>query len=347
MSADIIVIFIFCLFGLAAHAARQHGWVEWTLRVIIGFSFIAELFTIMVFYPAHSDITTPWSMCVTWVMAVLTGGMLFKPVRKAISYGLTVPNQILNGQVFLGLIHRQKPAPLLIADRIFVADSIPHMNALWVYVTVLGSLLANINPESMKVPSISLPFPVPIDSLFSYNFLGLIILSACGVGIIVTRKPKEVLDRLGLVKPTGKQVLIGIVFIFITAFYDYLWSLYTGTPSSGVGGKLANYNAGTFAAPGGGAGNAAFLALCTGVFAGCGEEILIRGALLPVFGAFPSGLLHGALHGQFGHAPILILQITGWSTMMGIVRYYTNTTTTIITHVGYNLIFTFLFAFNP
>jgi membrane protease YdiL (CAAX protease family) len=124
-----------------------------------------------------------------------------------------------------------------------------------------------------------------------------------------------------------------------------LWSMYTGTPQAGLGSKLSTYNAGTFQA--GGAGSAAILALATGICAGIGEETLIRGALQPVFGIFPAAFLHGALHGQFQHAPLLILQVAGWSTMMGIVRKYTNTTTTIITHATFNFLTTFLFAFNP
>jgi hypothetical protein len=32
---------------------------------------------------------------------------------------------------------------------------------------------------------------------------------------------------------------------------------------------------------------------------------------------------------------------------MGLVRRFTNTTTTIIGHAGYNFVTTFLFSFNP
>jgi membrane protease YdiL (CAAX protease family) len=151
------------------------------------------------------------------------------------------------------------------------------------------------------------------------------------------------MKRLGLVKPAGWQIGVAILMVFVTAAYDFLWN-----PSGqGVGGKLAMYNAGTFAAAGGNPGPAAFLALMTGVCAGAGEEILMRGALQPVLGIVPAAILHGALHGQFQHAPILIIQVAGWSILMGIVRRYTNTTTTLITHATWNFITTFLFAFNP
>lgn len=233
----------------------------------------------------------------------------------------------------------------MFSDRIFMKDSVPHMNGLWIYVTVLGSLLASINLDNFKFPSIQFPFPVPMDSLISYNFLGLVLLAMCGCGIFVARKPKEVLKRLGIVKPEGWHIGVAILCVPATFIYDYIWSLFTGD-ASGVGSKLATYNAGTFSTTGG-AGGAAILAVLTGTCAGIGEETLIRGALQAVFGILPAAFLHGALHGQFQHAPILILQVAGWSTLMGIVRKYTNTTTTIITHGTFNFITTFLFAFNP
>jgi membrane protease YdiL (CAAX protease family) len=232
-----------------------------------------------------------------------------------------------------------------LVDRVFVPDSLPHLNGMWIYITVLGSLLANMNLENFAAPMIGIPFPVPLDSLFSYNFLGLILLAIAGCGIIVARRPGEVMTRLGLVKPKGWHIGVALLMVLVTFGYDLIWSYFTG--STGVGGKLSMYNAGTFAAAGGNPGPAAFLALATGICAGAGEEVLMRGALQPVFGIIPAAILHGTLHGQFQHAPILIVQVAGWSCLMGIVRRYTNTTTTLITHALFNFITTFLFAFNP
>ena len=126
-----------------------------------------------------------------------------------------------------------------------------------------------------------------------------------------------------------------------------MWSLYThNIPGQDLALKLTNYNAGTFSAAGG-LVNSVVLALATAIFAGVGEEVLIRGALQPVFGALPAGFFHGILHAQFANAPIYILQVAIWSTIMGIVKERTNTTTTIIGHAGFNFLSTFLFSFNP
>jgi hypothetical protein len=133
----------------------------------------------------------------------------------------------------------------------------------------------------------------------------------------------------------------------MTFAYDWLWSYYThGQEGLGYADKLSHYNEGTFVG-GASAGAAAGVASATGICAGFGEEILIRGALQPVFGIIPAAFMHGVLHGQFAHAPLLIVQVFGWSALMGIIRRYTNTTTTIITHVGFNFVSTFIIAFNP
>ena len=181
------------------------------------------------------------------------------------------------------------------------------------------------------MPGMPLPFPVPIDQLFTYNGLGLVMLAMCGVGIFVTRRFKEVLRRLGLVKPTGQQVGIGLSLVAMSFAYDYLWSLYTHGLGQNLDSKLTMYNGGTFSVEGGVVASL-LLALATALFAGIGEETLIRGALQPVFGIVPAAVLHGILHAQFQHAPIFIVQVAGWSILMGIARRYTNTTTTIIGH---------------
>jgi membrane protease YdiL (CAAX protease family) len=343
--ADLVVILVLCVLGLAAHGARNHAWLEWTLRVIFGFACIAEFYTVFSYYPGRGDASSPWAQAVTLVMAVLTGLMLFKPCRKGFSYVFSGLNFLIGGQLFVSLARKLSMAERFAADRIFVPESIPHLNGLWIYVTTLGCLLANITPDSWKVPMIGIPFPVPMDSLFQYNLLGLVVLAFCGVGVFVARKPLDAMKRLGIVKPESWHYGVALLTVMGTFLYDYLWSLYTGTPQSGIGSKLGQYNGGTFAA--GGAGQSAFLAVATAICAGIGEETLMRGALQPVLGIIPAGILHGVLHGQFNHMPLLMVQIAIWSSMLGVVRKYTNTTTTIMAHGTYNLINTFLFAFNP
>ncbi len=208
-------------------------------------------------------------------------------------------------------------------------------------------LLICIDPEGFKMPFMPLPIPLILGQLLSYNGLGLIILSFCGIGIYVSRPFKEALSRLALVKPTKTQIGIGIALILISFTYDALWAIYTHRlGGQDLATKLSFYNSGTFAVAGGFVPSV-ILALATALCAGIGEETLIRGALQPAFGILPAAILHGMLHGQFAHAPIFIVQVAIWSTFMGLVKRYTNTTTTIIGHAGFNFVTTFLFSFNP
>lgn len=344
MTADFLIVLACCVLGLLAHGSRHQGWIAWLLRAFIGLTCAGEFLSILGWLT--SDRPTDWGFSVLVGMCVSTGLMMFMPIRQGLSYVLTVLNQLINGQVLLTAWRKGQVSAALHADKIYVPNSMPHVVALWIYISAAGFLLSSIDPRGMQIPAMPIPLPVPIDQLISYNGLGLVLLAFCGVGIFVGRKFPEVLQRLGWVKPTWAQVGIGALLIVMTFGYDYIWSLFTHQMSGDLGSKLSGYNSGTFNA-GGGAGPAMVLALATALCAGIGEETIIRGALQPVFGIFPAALLHGLLHGQFSHAPMFILQVTGWSTLMGIARRYTNTTTTIIGHAGFNFITTFLFAFNP
>ena len=287
-----------------------------------------------------------WGLDVLRGMCVCTGLILFLPVRQLLSYVLSAIDWIVSGSLLIAAVKRVQLAKSFVGERIFIPASMPHMVALWIFITSACFLLGSVSPESLNMPAMPIPIPVPLDQLLSYNGFGLVLLAFCGVGIFVARKPREAMARLGWVKPSLVHVGIGIALIFVTFAYDAVWANVTHQMGGNLASKLTSYNTGTFTA-GGGAGPSFILALATGLCAGIGEETLMRGALQPVFGILPAAILHGLLHGQFSHAPIFIVQVAGWSTIMGIVRRYTNTTTTIIGHAGFNFLTTFLFAFNP
>lgn len=328
-----------------AHGAAKHKIFEWLLRAFIFFFFLAEAL-ILLLAPLEARANV-WGFTVGNICCLTTLLMQFQPLRRIFSFILTALNSLISGGIFFRLWRRRANASLsLFSDPVFVAASIPHLNGLFIYVTTLSYLLCAINPDELNIPNIPLPLPLDIPSLFNYNWLGLVALSFCGVGVFVSRKPKQCLSRLGITKVSAAQIGIGLLLVLFSFTYDALWAIYTHNSGGDLARKLTNYNAGAFGVVGGFAPSVV-LALATAIFAGMGEETLMRGALQPALGIIPAAVLHGVLHGQFSHAPIFILQIIGWSTVMGIVRRYTNTTTTIIGHAGFNFVTTFLFAFNP
>ena len=344
--SELVIVVIFAVLGLMAHGARKHRWLEWFIRVVIFITFGSELFWLCNF--TADERANHWIFFVFITCTAITGLGLLKIARQGMSNFFSFLNSLICGGMLRELIRRSGGVKdKLLTDPVFVADSIPHLNGLFLYASTILYLLSNMNPgQDMGNPSMPLPIPVELGSLFNYNWVGLMLLSVCGAGIFVGRKPREVFARLGFRKPTLPQVGIGLGIIVFSFTYDLIWSLFTHNASGDLGGKLLNYNSGTFGVVGGLAPSVV-LALATAFCAGMGEETLIRGALQPVFGILPAAILHGVLHGQFAHAPIFILQVAGWSTCMGIIKRYTNTTTTIIGHAGFNLVTVFLFSFNP
>jgi hypothetical protein len=348
--ADFLLLVCCSIVALLGHGARKRKWMEWLVRLIIGGFCLFEAASLMVTEGTQSE----WSNQILAATALATALVLLMPIRKLLSVVLTFTESIVSLQSFIGLVRRKLNLKVassllgaLMCERVFIPSSIPHMVGLFVYLTALGYFLQIINPVNFDLPAMPIPLPIQIPQLLSYNGIGLVMVSFCGVGIIVTRGWKEAASRLGWLKPTLPQVGIGLALVVFCFAYELVWSIYThGLPDQDLAAKLSGYNSGTFAA-GGDFGMALLLALATALCAGIGEETLIRGALQPVLGIVPAALLHAILHAQFSHAPIFIVQIALWSICFGVVKKYTNTTTTIIGHAGFNFVTTFLFSFNP
>jgi Type II CAAX prenyl endopeptidase Rce1-like len=342
---DFLIVAAFGVLGLLAHVARKRKWLEWILRVFIFTLFLIEAFS---YGNRGPDLVfNLWASNVLLYMSVATLLTLFLPFRKLLSLLLSAVDLFVSGQLFVWMRKKtQQFGEFFESKRVFIPTSVPHMIGLFIYISTLFNLLSSTEPGNFEFPALPMPIPLPLAQLFSYNGFGLVLLSFCGIGIFISRNPREAIARLGWEKPTRVQIGVGLGLVAFSFAYDAAWAFFThGLTGQELGSKLSSYNAGTFAA--GGLAPSMVLALATALCAGIGEETLVRGALQPVFGIFPAAFLHGMLHGQFAHAPIFILQVAIWSTVIGIVRRYTNTTTTIIGHAGFNFLTTFLFAFNP
>jgi uncharacterized protein len=167
-----------------------------------------------------------------------------------------------------------------------------------------------------------------------FDELPLLIVALAGVGIFIRRPIAESAERLGVVRPAWWQVIVGIaaagVFFAIVVGFDtanhYLLpetAHRVDTVNSHLFGELAT------------TGWLGILALA--LLPGICEDLLFRGALQPRIGLVPTALLFTSIHSQYG----LSLDLAGIFVValcLGLVRRWTNTSTSMTAHVTYNLL---------
>lgn len=163
--------------------------------------------------------------------------------------------------------------------------------------------------------------------------VGLLILGAAGVGIYMRRNTSQTVARLGLVRPAWWHVALalaasGAFFAFGLAM-DQLSRVLTPDVYRQVSTNTDQLFGGLVSGPVG----IAALALAPGI---C-EEILFRGALQPRIGLIATALLFASFHTQYGLSfdtlAVFVIAIG-----LGLIRKYTNTTSSVISHAAYNLI---------
>ncbi len=153
-----------------------------------------------------------------------------------------------------------------------------------------------------------------------------------GVGWLTHRNLNATLERLGIVKPTGRQVLIGLgLGLLLTVALlplDYLttvtrfgWNQDVARLSEQLIGPLTQSPIGI---------------LTLGLAAALGEEALFRGALQPRFGLLLTSLFFALLHSNYGItlSTVVVLDI---GLTLGLVRRRYNTSTSMIVHATYNM----------
>ncbi len=130
-------------------------------------------------------------------------------------------------------------------------------------------------------------------TLNAYTLFWTLIGSFFIAGLFVRRTPREVLERLGLVRPTVKEVTfaIGAAFVLVAAFHFIDPALaalvgWFGLPVTDTDAVNLLF-AGTLTVPG---------IIVASIAAGFGEEVSIRGLLQPRFGILLPALLFASLH---------------------------------------------------
>lgn len=150
-----------------------------------------------------------------------------------------------------------------------------------------------------------------------------------GVGWGVRRNWRESLQRLGLSRPTARQLFTGVgmalVMLICTGIVGGLVAVIFGedmSASSGFNEQIISQLPGV--------GGILLMGLATGI----GEEMLYRGALQPVAGIWSTSFLFAISHIQYLSPAIIVIFVLGL--FLGYTRDKWGLSTAIWTHAVYN-----------
>lgn len=194
----------------------------------------------------------------------------------------------------------------------------------------LGVGLDNLSATMEQAQSISGEEPSLLVPLWGQQLLTAL-LAIIGVGWLSRLNWAKTMERLGIVRPTGQQVMLGIVLgvalIPLVLGFEYISSLLGFAASEEVEALTEQLLGGLFETPIG--------IITLGAAAALGEETIFRGAAQPRFGLLLTALLFAILHSNYGLTlSTLIVFVLGL--VLGWIRIRHNTTTAMIVHAVYN-----------
>ena len=237
----------------------------------------------------------------TIVTAVAASGFLLKPIRKDVAAVLP--------------IDPENPV---------------HTLALILAVFVFGTQITTLAFVDVLALSQAQPPLTVLDLLLDEG--PFLLLGVVGVGIFIRRNPAGTAQRLGFVVPAWWHITLALaaagVFFVVAQQLDVLSHIWTPQLAHRVDATTQH----VFGQLGGPVGIAAI-----GLLPGICEELLFRGALQPRIGLVPTALLFTSIHTQYALSldtvAVLVIALG-----LGVIRKYTNTTTSCTCHVGYNLL---------
>jgi membrane protease YdiL (CAAX protease family) len=160
----------------------------------------------------------------------------------------------------------------------------------------------------------------------------MVVLGLVGVGWLARRGLGSALNRLAIVRPTLRQIGIGLaaglLMVPVVIGLEYLLGR-MGIQANADVERLTEQLIGPLATsiPG---------ILTLGLAAALGEETVFRGALQPRFGLIFTTLLFALLHSTYG-VSVATLIVFGVGLVLGFLRMRYNTTTSMVAHAVYNM----------
>jgi hypothetical protein len=247
-------------------------------------------------------------------------GVLSNPLAYGV---ITIVSALFAMAVFLKPI-RKRMARVMDID----PDNWLHATALVFVILLAGMSLAAASGSELS----ALGSGISAESVLTQQAF-FILVSFIGVGWLVRRKLGEAAKRLGIVKPSPRDIWMSIAYLFIIFAVVMLMGLISLAldPSAGI---LEGENDQTIEMLG---GVTILTAILFSLGAGIGEETLFRGALQPRVGIIVTSLLFTVAHIQY---PNILQMATLFliSIVLGYERKKINTTACIITHTAYDMV---------
>jgi membrane protease YdiL (CAAX protease family) len=209
-------------------------------------------------------------------------------------------------------------------------DNPVHGLALVLAVILFGSQVALVTFVDVLAADQQQP-PLTVLDLLAQE-LPFLIIAVTGVGLFIRRDGKQTAVRLGVVRPAWWHITLALaaagVFLAFGQAVDSLSQAWTPDIWHKVDATTRHIFGG-LNTPVGIAAIAVLPAIC--------EEILFRGALQPRLGLVVTALLFTSIHTQYSISfdtfAVLVIALG-----LGLIRKYTNTTTSAACHAGYNLL---------
>jgi len=227
--------------------------------------------------------------------------------------------------------------PLIAGVRRGLARALPidpespvHMTALVLAVYMIGLSLAQMAliGDLENLASVGLELTA-WDVLLSG--LPLLIFGLVGVGLWIRRGFGATAERLGLLRPTWKQLLAALgvtaLLLGLDLVVNLLWAEVDPFGYELMDRVMRSLFGGLGTVVG---------AIVLGLSAGISEEILFRGAVQPRLGIVLAAVLFTIGHLQYSLTPAT-LEVLAIGLILGLVRKRSNTTVCIIIHALYNM----------